>query len=294
MERLRYLYEQTVDGAKRPVYYCASCDCVLKLGRTSPFDHAVHPPAQSCVNSDCPLESPTSMFAQRPEAPFHPASSIPHFTLGFPPMDSLLKPLSEKHLMIFSGDHASTVAELAAFRAQLPVESGGLNSTVVFIDGGNRSDLYLFSSFAKQRRIGPISMMKRVASCRVFTLYQLAELVSARLVHVAEDYGARLVVISDILGTFNEPELDEREARRILDAVYDGIEELKGRSLVIATLPSPNKYDGLVMPWADAAVSLSRSRDGVRAERLGRALAPASTTFNPSLLLKAASAGVPR
>ncbi|MDG7012342.1 MAG: hypothetical protein JRN11_06415 [Nitrososphaerota archaeon] len=293
MERLRYLYEQTVEGKKISVYHCSCCDCILKLSRAPPFD--AHLPASSCVDRGCPLDVPGPISPPRPEALFQRASSIPHFTLGFPPLDSLLRPLSERRLVLFSGDYASTVAELAAFRAQLPVESGGLDSAVVFIDGGNRSDPYLFSSFARQRGVGPRAAMRRVASCRAFTLYQLAELVSERLARAAEDYGARLVIISDVLGTFNEPELDEREARRVLGAVYEGIEELKERSLVIATLPSPNKYDGLVVSWADTAISLSHRRDCVRAERLGRSdLAPYVATFKPNLLLKAARVGVRR
>lgn len=295
MGKLRYLYEQGVDVKEESVYYCSGCDCVLKLGGGPHAGNVVRPPVSSCTNHDCPLESPEQTLAPRPEALFRPASSIPHFALGFPPLDSLLRPLSEKHLLVFSGDQSSIVAELAAFRAQLPVESGGLDSPVLFIDGGNRSDPYLLSSFAKQGGVGPRSTMRRVASCRVFTLYQLAELVSERLVGAAEDYGARLVVLADVLGTFNEPELDEREVRRILSGISEGVEELKERSLVIATLPSPNKYDGLVMSWADAAISLSHSRDGIRAERLGRSsLAPAAVTFKPNLLLKAARTGGPR
>lgn len=57
--------------------------------------------------------------------------------------------------------------------------------------------------------------MRRVTTCRVFTIYQLADLVSEHLVRAAEDYAAKLVVVSDLLGTFNEPELEEREARRL-------------------------------------------------------------------------------
>ena len=295
MGRLRYLYEQRVGLKEKSLDYGSGCDWVLKLDEGPHAGNVMRPSVTSCTNHDCPFESPEHALAPVSEALFQPASSIHHFALGFPPLDSLLRPMSEKHLVVFSGDQSSIVAELAVFRAQLPIESGGLDSPVLFIDGGNRSDPYLLSYFAKQGGIGPLSTMRRVASCRVFTLYQLAELVSEHLVGAAEDYGARLVVLADILGTFNEPELDEREARRILSAICEGVDELKDRSLVIATLPSPNKYDGLVMSWADAAISLSHSRDGIRAERLGRSsLAPAAVTFKPNLLLKAARTGGPR
>jgi hypothetical protein len=230
----------------------------------------------------------TTPPVQRRETFFQQASSIPHFSLGFPQLDSLLRPFSEGRLIMLSGDASSAVAELAAFRAQLPVEAGGLDSAVLFIDGGNRSDPYLFSSFAKQRGLRPATAMRRVTSCRVFTFYQLAALISEHLVRAVEDYGTKLVVISDVLGTFTEPELEEREARRVLSAVEEGIEKVKRHALVIATLASPNKYDDLPASWADVLVHLSPDGTRVRAELLRhRNRVPGVTTFRLGQLLRA-------
>jgi len=230
----------------------------------------------------------TTPLAPRNEVVFQRASCIPHFSLGFPRLDSLLRPFTEGRLIMLSGEMSSAVAELAAFRAQLPVESGGLDSAVLFIDGGNHSDPYLFSSFAKQRGLRPAVAMRRVASCRVFTFYQLAALVSEHLLRAVEDYATKLVVISDVLGTFNEPELEEREARRVLAAIEEGIEKVKRNALVIATLTSPNKYDDLAASWADALVHLSPDGTRVRAELLKhRNRLPGATTFRLSQLLRA-------
>jgi len=210
-------------------------------------------------------------------------------------LDSLLRPFAPQHPIVLSGDAASVVAELAAFRAQLPLEAGGLDSIVLFIDGGNRSDPYLFSSFARQRGLRPAVAMRRVTTCRVFTIYQLAGLVSEHLVRAAEDYAAKLVVISDLLGTFNEPELDEREARRLLNAVEDGVRRLKKNSLVLATLASPNKYDDMIMAWAGTAVSLSSSGGKVRAERVKHPTkSPTVSSFVLNQLLRPARVKVAR
>ncbi|MDG6898883.1 MAG: hypothetical protein JRN24_03990, partial [Nitrososphaerota archaeon] len=141
----------------------------------------------------------------------------------------------------------------------------------------------------------PASAMRRVASCRVFTFYQLAALMSEHLVRAVEDYGTRLVVISDVLGTFNEPELEEREARRVLGAVQEGIEKVKEHAIVIATMASPNKYDAMVTSWADSMVRLSSEGDGVRAELLKhRNRVPGVATFKLNQLLKTARAEVSR
>ena len=310
MPRLHYLYEQVASGRERFVYYCSSCRCVLRVRRDlGPAGETVGSLNGHCIGCGGLLEGSvecrfapvpddwsdvflTTPPVQKREAIFQKASSIPHFSLGFPRLDSLLRPFSEGRTILLSGEASSIVAELASLRAQLPIESGGLDSAVLFIDGGNRSDPYLFSSFAKQRGLKPSVAMRRVASCRVFTFYQLAALVSEHLMRAVEDYGTRLVVICDILGTFNEPELEEREARRVLGAVEEGIEKVKRQALVIATQTSPNKYNDLVASWADAQVCLSSDRGRIRAELVKhRSRLPGETTFGLGQLLRATRTG---
>ncbi len=306
MARLHYLYEQVENGRERFVYYCSICDCVIQVRRDlRPASTTIPSLSERCAGCGRPLAgSIECRLAPVPddwsdvfqsdappaqEALYRQASSIPHFSLGFPKLDSLLRPLSEGRLIMISGEASPGVAELAAFRAQLPIEAGGLDSAALFIDGGNRSDPYLFSSFAKQRGIKPAAAMRHVASCRVFTFYQLAALVSEHLVRAVEDYGTRLVIICDILGTFNEPELEEREARRVLGAVEEGIERVKKHALVVATQALPSKYDDIITPWADAIVHLSSEKDRIRAELLKhRNRLPRETTFRLAQLLSAA------
>jgi len=264
-------------------HYFSSCNCVLKVRRDlRPASEIIGQLCRECGrplqgSGECRLaldpEEWSDVYemsspAQNHKVIFQPASSIPHFSLGFPRLDSILWPFSKGRLIIISGGPSSVVAELAAFRAQLPVEAGGLDSTVLFVDGGNRSDPYLFSAFAKQRGLKPTVAMRRVATCRVFTIYQLADIVSNHLVQAAEDYAAKMVVISDLLGTFNEPELEERETKRLLSTVEGGIKQAKKNSLVLVTLNSPNKYDDIIASWADTMVGLSSSGGRVYAELL--------------------------
>jgi Rad51 len=310
MAQLHYLYDQAGDGKEHFVYYCSTCTCVIQIRKDLGPAKIAGPVGERCAGCGRTLAgSVECMYAPvpkdwsdvlvtvspqlpRPEPLFQSAASIPHFSLNFSRLDSLLRPLSEGHLIVVSGQTSQVVAELAAFRAQLPIKSGGLDSVVLFVDGGNRSDPYLFSSFAKQRGLKPAVAMRRVTSCRVFTFYQLAALISEHLVRAVADYGTRLVVISDALGTFNEPELDEREARRVLSAIEEGIEKVKKHALVIVTLASPNKYDDMVASWADAVVHLSSVGDGVRAELLRhRNRLPGETAFRLSQLLRAAKNG---
>ena len=313
MTRLHYLYEQNEGGRERFVYYCSSCRCILRVRRDlGPAGETINSLNGACVscnrslegNMECRLATvPDDWSETRATRPtpagtkgpaFRPASSFPHFSLGFPPLDALLRPFSPERMVVLGGVHASVVAELAAFRAQLPLETGGLDSAVLFIDGGNRSDPYLFSSFAKQWGLKPSVAMRRVTTCRVFTMYQLAALVSEHLVTAVADYATKLVVISDLLGTFNEPELDEREARRLLSAVEQGIKQAKKNALILTTLGSPNKHDEMVTSWADTVVDLSSSKGSVRAELLKHPRGTATTsTFKLGHLLRRNKMRVP-
>ena len=301
MTRLQCLYGQEIGNRARIVYHCSSCRAFEIRRRSGPDLFEVRccrgcgrPIDESAERTLAPIPEGWSdavveaTGVRQAEPLFRRASSIPHFSLGLPGLDSLLRPLSEKRLVVLRGALSSLVAELVTFRAQLPIESGGLDSAAVFIDGGNQSDLYLFSSFVRQQGLKPTSAMRRVASCRVFTCYQLSSLVSECLTRAVEDHGTKLVVVSDILGTFNEPEMEERETRRVLDAIQEGLKATKNHALVFATLARPNTHDSTVMSWADTAITISADGDNIRAERLEcRNKVSRSSTFKLSQLLKA-------
>ncbi|MDA4117320.1 MAG: hypothetical protein OK455_03140 [Thaumarchaeota archaeon] len=189
---------------------------------------------------------------------FQRASSWMRFSLDFIPLDRLLQPLKPGNLIMLKGQGASAIAEVLAFRAQLPPERGGLDSGAFFIDGGNRSDPYLLASLARPYFIDPRRALRRVTNCRLFTMYQLAGLLSSgRIVDMASSYGCKLVVLADLLGMFNEPDANQVEIDRLLAAVHLGLLATKRKLVVVTTLGSPNKHDGLVSDWADTLMQLS-------------------------------------
>ena len=215
------------------------------------------------------------------------------FSADFLPLDRLLQPLEPGNSVFLKGPASSTVAELLAFRAQLPKERGGLDSRTLFIDGGNCSDPYLFASFARRYSIDTKKALRRVTNCRVFTMYQLASLLTTDVQKMAETHGSNLLVVAGLLGTFNEPETSRNEATRLLDAIRHGIGEAKRKLVVIVTLDSPNRYDEIVCGWSDTLVDLSPKGKRVRAELLRHPTKgpdacefTTSQLFNPDSLLE--------
>ncbi|MGA2664366.1 MAG: hypothetical protein ABSF83_05425 [Nitrososphaerales archaeon] len=282
---------------ERFVYSCAGCGGVLGVGKTpAPLDGILDSLVGVCPSCGAKLEGsvdcrlgrapadwdrpasviiPPQRADARPRAPLvQRASSYNRFSLDFARLDALLQPLAPHNLVMLQGRGASAVAELAAFRAQLPRERGGLDSNTVFVDGGNCSDPYLFASLARRYRVDAKKALRRVLNCRVFTMYQLASLLSKEVVDMVDLYGAKVLVVANILGTFDEPDTSPVEVERLLDAVRAGI--LKAREerqlTVIVTLGPPTRWDEMVAGWADTLVRLSPARgdssDAVRAELL--------------------------
>jgi hypothetical protein len=267
------------------IYSCAACGAVLDVRkRLSAPDSILDSLMGACPQCgaklessiDCRLGQPPEdwqvprLSARQRASPhrksprFQRASSYNRFSLDFSPLDRLLQPLASDNLVMLEGQGASAIAELAAFRAQLPGERGGLDSTTVFIDGGNCSDPYLLASLAKRYSLDARRALQRVMNCRVFTMYQLASLLANDVVGMAEAYGSKLVVMANLLGTFNEIGMATNEADRLLDAIHAGMTEAKKkRFIVIVTLGSPNKYDETVTRWPDTLVRLSPSRRGM-------------------------------
>ena len=285
-QRLHYLYETSDEGEKeRFVYSCSECSCILNVCAVlEPVGDTVESLGNRCPGCGSALEARVSCrSAHIPETwseisrsaysaenargetkvEFQTAASLRGFSFNFAPLDALVAHYIDPNWSVaFTGRCANAVAEFLCFRAQLPKEAGGSDSSVVLIDGGNRSDLYLFSSYAKLYGVAPKKALRRVVTSRAFTMYQMADLVVNELARVVDEYGAKVVVLSDVLGLLNgESGLREDEARRLAGAVQRGLEEVKREKKVLAfmTLVTKTPYDRVMTDHADVLVGLEES-----------------------------------
>jgi len=285
-QRLHYLYETSDEsGKERFVYSCSECSCILNVCvALEPVGDTVESLENRCPGCGSALEARvTCRSAHIPEAwseisrsayaaereraetkvSFQTAASLRGFSFNFAPLDALVAHYVDPNWSVaFAGRCANAVAEFLCFRAQLPKEAGGSDSSVVLIDGGNRSDLYLFSSYAKLYGVAPRKALRRVVTSRAFTMYQMANLVVNELGKVVDEYGARVVVLSDVLGLLNEESgLREDEARRLAGAVRRGLEEVRREKKVLAftTLITKTPYDRVMTDHADVLVGLEEA-----------------------------------
>jgi hypothetical protein len=283
MSTLHYMREASGEGEERFVYSCSECSCVLNVcAALEPVGETVESLENRCPGCGSALEARVSCRSARiPEAwsgisrseyprpraetkvSFQSAASLRGFSFNFGPLDALVAHhIDPAWSVAFAGRCANAVAEFLCFRAQLPREAGGSDSTVVLVDGGNRSDLYLFSSFAKLYGVAPRKALRRVVTSRAFTMYQTADLVVNQLGRAVDEYGAKVVVLSDILGMLSEEEgLREDEAKRLAGAVRRGLETVMKEKKVLAfvTLVTRTPYDRLLTDHADVLVELEES-----------------------------------
>ncbi len=168
---------------------------------------------------------------------------------------------------------SSTVLPLSMLlcvRAQLPYQLGGLETNVVFVDGGNTFGLYDVSYIAQLHELNPKEVLERIFISRAFTAHQMTSLVLDRLQDAVEKCHSKLVVISDIAGLYLDKDVPKREARDVFNqlTVYLSKFAEENRVIVVATyLPHyPSKrnifFKAVVCGRANVVASVKPSKHG--------------------------------
>ena len=141
---------------------------------------------------------------------------------------------------VLQGSSVLSLASLLCVKAQLPTQLGGLQSSVIFVDGGNTFRLYQISQLAQIHRLNPKKVLDNIFISRAFTAYQATHLIMHQLKETIKTYNAKLVIISDIAGFFLDKDIPEVEALRIFSHVATYISNFarENQVIVIATYPS--------------------------------------------------------
>ena len=159
-------------------------------------------------------------------------------TFGIPKLDEFFPGFQNGDFAVLVGRPLCTkLSFLLSVRCQLPLKKGGLNSRVVYIDGGNTFDPYIVSAIAQEYGLEPRSVLKRIVVSRAFTAYQLTALVFEKLEETLKRYRSKLVVISDISGLFLDRDVPKIEGRNLFLKITRYLLEVasRRRAVVVAS-----------------------------------------------------------
>ena len=136
-----------------------------------------------------------------------------------------------------------TLSLLLAVRAQLPYQLGGLESSAVFIDGGNTFRLYKVSQLARLHHLRPRNVLQRIFISRAFTAHQMTSIILDKLEESMTKYDAKLVIISDYQGLYLDKDIPPEESREVFSQVTAYLSKLAEEKnvIILATYP-PHDY----------------------------------------------------
>ena len=152
--------------------------------------------------------------------PHPPISSFRSLSFDIEDLDRLFGELRRGQLVFFHGSRMSHVlSELLCVRSLLPNIDGGLDSPVVFIDGGNIFDPYLISETARLFSLNSEETLKNIWVSRAFTAYQLTALITEKLPEILDREESKLVVVSDIAALYCDSDIGMLEAKTTFNQV---------------------------------------------------------------------------
>ena len=111
------------------------------------------------------------------------------------------------------------------------------SKSLAVVDGCNRFNVHTISHFARQRRINPEALLKRIYVSRGFTSYQMEAAVNDRLAPFLERIGSNTALIFGLLDTFYDEQVPLREVQGMLRRIVVQLDKMRrqGISILLAS-----------------------------------------------------------
>lgn len=157
-------------------------------------------------------------------------SLFPGFTLG-------------DFALVHGSPSVLSLSLLLAVRTMLPYQLGGLESSAVFVDGGNTFRLYQVSRMAQSHHLQPRQVLQRIFISRAFTAHQMTSIILEKLEETIARYHAKLAIISDFAGLYLDKDIPAEESKEVFTQVSTYLSRLaeENRVIILATCP-PHYY----------------------------------------------------
>jgi len=197
-------------------------------------------------------------LASKVVPPFQTADTMKGFTFDIKELDGFFYGFGAEDTLCITGKKSNLISARLCVRSLLPKRQGGLESSVLFIDAGNNSDVYQCVSFARQYGIAINRILDGIIVSRLFTIHQLAHLVVHELPSAIRHFGTKLVVISGLLAMFiQDPQVNQKEAVKILDEIMQTIDKISKTSFVIITVDEPSTIYNKILTRFDNRLELT-------------------------------------
>jgi len=135
------------------------------------------------------------------------------------------KPLSPRKVL-FCGERAGEIASYAAGWL------AGKGIEVIVLDGANRFNPYMASSFARKAFIPPESLLKKIRIARAFTCYQMDVMIIEKLPALLITGSQKpWIILLGPITTFLDEDVPEREVRPLFERSLKKIEEMTQRGI---------------------------------------------------------------
>jgi hypothetical protein len=190
------------------------------------------------------------------------ADPKPYLATGMEALDTALG-LRLGQFAVLDEKASHSISSLLCVRAVLP-KPLGLDSDVVFLDGGNTFDAYSISEQAINHEIESEKVLERIHLSRAFTYHQLSTLINEKLPQALDRFRARLAVVSDTTQLYCDPDVQSKQ--EALDVFRKDVRALailakQKSTLIVATnLRAINKrMDSILLHTAHICAKLDRN-----------------------------------
>lgn len=164
-------------------------------------------------------------------------------TFNMKNVDSLFPGFASSDFAVMHGSNSVlTLSLLLAVRAQLPYQLGGLESNVIFIDGGNTFRLYQVSRLARLHDLKPRQVLRQILISRAFTAHQMTEIILEKLGETISDYNTRIVILSDFEELYLDKDVRPDEAKQVFSQVTTYLARFAEQKSVIVLAACPPHF----------------------------------------------------
>jgi DNA-directed RNA polymerase subunit RPC12/RpoP len=276
-------------------YYCSSCGKILNESSTLTIQ-------KEQLKEECPscgaLLSTTVQnmeifppLSQSQQVPSNPTPKlVEHLSVDFQTayrqiqdlsirfdfdikkIDSLLNLEATGTLCIVGEQkYSQLLIDRLCFHSMLPRRYGGIGSDyskTISIDAGNCSNIHQLVDFARQYGLEVKKVLQNMVVSRVFTIYQVTDLIIHELPKIIKELSPRnkLIVIYGLLHLFVfDPHIDKVDAKQLVKEIARSLRMLsKDRLVLVSFAHCNNEFEKSLLPVFDKRIEITNDVDDFR------------------------------